>query len=346
MSDEAALAGVLDTIRAGMPPLGGVVHAAVAMDDALLPDLTRERFARALRPKLGGADLLDRLTRDDPVELFVLYSSVTTPMGNPGQANYVAANTAMEAVALRRAAGGLPALAVQWGPVGDAGYLARQAGVGAMLAKRLGSANLTAAEALAALPMLLHSGLPVVGYADMRWGALGASLPWLRAPMFEDVQDGAGAPAAEVDLRELLASCPPDEARAKVVSLLTEEVARITKLAASRIEAGRPLVELGMDSLMAVELRLAVEQRFGLSLPVLALSEGATLQALAGRVIKMLGGGMAPVPAGSVDDMAERLARFEDQPVLEDALTAPSPGGRGGRQPRSFHEPVRTFRRR
>ncbi len=333
VADEAALSAVLDTVRAGMPPLGGVVHAAVAMDDALLPDLTRERYARALRPKLGGADLLDRLTRQDPVELFVLYSSVTTPMGNPGQANYVAANTAMEAVAHRRAAAGLPALAVQWGPVGDAGYLARQAGVGAMLAKRLGSANLRAAEALAALPLLLHSGLPVVGYADIRWGALGASLPGLRAPMFEEVQDGAGAPAAEVDLRELLASFPPEEARAKVVALLTEEVARITKLAASRIEPARPLVELGMDSLMAVELRLAVEQRFGLSLPVLALSEGATLHALSGRVIKMLGGGAEPAAADEAAALAERIARFEDQsvdlPVLEDAegASAPSPSG-------------------
>ena len=315
VADEAALAGVLDTIRAGMPPLGGVVHAAVAMDDALLPDLTPERFARALRPKLGGAEALDRLTRRDPVELFVLYSSVTTPLGNPGQANYVAANTAMEAVALRRAAEGLPALAVQWGPIGDAGYLARQAGVGAMLAKRLGSAHLTAAEALAALPLLLASGLPVVGYADMRWGALGAGLPWLRSPMFEEVQGAAGEPAAEVDLRELLASSTPEAARGKVVALLTEEVARITKLAPGRIEAGRPLVELGMDSLMAVELRLAVEQRFGVSLPVLALSEGATLHALAGRVIKMLGGGAEPAPRDEVADMAERIARFEDAPA-------------------------------
>ena len=327
VADEAALGEVLDTIRAGMPPLGGVVHAAVAMDDALLPDLTPERFAGALRPKLGGADALDRLTRQDPVELFVLYSSVTTALGNPGQANYVAANMAMETVALRRAALGLPALAVQWGPVGDAGYLARQVGVGAALAKRLGGAHLTAAEALAALPRLLASGQPVVGFADIRWGSLGASLPLLRTPMFEEVQGGAGEPAAEVDLRELLATCTPEAARTKVVELLTEEVARITKLAASRIEAGRPLVELGMDSLMAVELRLAVEQRFGLSLPVLALSEGATLHALAGRVIKMLGSSPAPVDA--VAEMAERLARFEDTP-LEDALAAsPSSSGRG-----------------
>ena len=132
-------------------------------------------------------------------------------------------------------------------------------------------------------------------------------------------------------MRELLASCPPDEARAKVVALLTEEVARITKLAASRIEAGRPLVELGMDSLMAVELRLAVEQRFGVSLPVLALSEGATLQALAGRVIKMLGGGAEPAPVDEASALAERMARFEDAPVLEEALAAPapSPSGRG-----------------
>ena len=257
--------------------------------------------------------------------MFVLYSSVTTPMGNPGQANYVAANAAMEAVAQRRAAARLPALAVQWGPVGDTGYLARQAGVGALLAKRLGSAHLTAAEALAALPMLLQA-------ADCRWwatrtcagAALGGSpCPGCGRRCSRRCRAAPASPAAEVDLRELLANVRagggPGEGRGP---LLTEEVARITKLAASRIEPGRPLVELGMDSLMAVELRLAVEQRFGLSLPVLALSEGATLQALAGRVIKMLGGGAEPAVVDGVTAMAERLARFEDAPVLEGAEAA------------------------
>ena len=78
---------------------------------------------------MAGAEALDRLTRGDPIDLFVLFSSVTTLLGNPGQASYVAANAALEAIAERRHAAGLPALAVGWGPIGDAGYPDAQARV-------------------------------------------------------------------------------------------------------------------------------------------------------------------------------------------------------------------------
>ena len=314
VADEAALGAALAQVRAGMPPIAGVVHAAVAMDDALLPQLDAGRFAGSLRPKLGGAAALDRLTRADPIELFVLFSSVTTNLGNPGQANYVAANAAMEAVAERRHNEGLPALAVQWGPIGDAGYLVREKEVGAMLARQLGNAHLTAAEALSALPELLAAGVPVVGLADIRWGTLRSSLPLLATPIFQDL-DGGAEQAAEVDLRELLARSTPQEARERLTALLTEEVARIMKLSPDRIEPHRPLAELGMDSLMAVELRLGVEQRFGLTIPVLVLSEGATLAAMAGRIVKSLGGEETEEAAV----LADHIARFEGvQDTLDD----------------------------
>ena len=312
VADEAALAATLEQVRAGMPPIGGVVHAAMVLDDALLTRLDEARFARVLAPKWGGAEALDRLTRGDPVELFLLFSSVTAAFGNPGQGNYVAANAALEAVAERRHREGLPALAVGWGPIGDAGYLTRATAVGDALAKRLGTAHLRAADALAALPTLLASGVAAVGYADLRWTALRGSLPLIASPMFAEMTAGAAEEASEVDLRALIEGRTAEEARGLVAGLLVQEVAAILKLAPDRVDPARPLAELGMDSLMAVELRLAMEQRFGVTLPVLALSEGTTLASMARRVVGTLQAEMPEaLPDAAVGDVAAMLARYE-----------------------------------
>lgn len=317
VADEAALAMVLARIRAEQAPIAGVVHAAVAMDDALLTQLDADRFARALAPKLRGAELLDRLTRDDPLHLFLLFSSVTTPLGNPGQGNYVAANAAMEAVAERRHAEGRTALAVQWGPIGDTGYLAREAQVSEMLARQLGGSHLSAADALDALPALLASGLPVVGMATVRWSALRKRLPLLDSPLFAEMEREGSDDAADVDLKTLLAECPPDEARQRVTVMLIDEVARIMKLGADKVEASRPLAELGMDSLMAVELRLAVEERFGITVPLLALAEGATLSAMAGRIVRGVLGEEGGEPHGREAQAAAHLAQHEGPAMLD-----------------------------
>ncbi len=317
VADETALSETLAQIRTEFGPIRGVIHAAVAMDDALLGQLDADRFARALAPKLGGAEALDRLTRADPVELFLLFSSITTLMGNPGQANYVAANAAIEAVAVCRHAAGLPGLAIQWGPIGDVGYLARETGVSELLSRQLGAAHLTAARALDAIPTLLASGLPVAGFATVRWAGLRKSLPLIGTPLFADMGLSAVSDTAEVDLRALLANCSPEEARTQATAMLIEEVGRIMKLAPERIEPQRPLTELGMDSLMAVELRLAVEQRFGVTVPVLALSEGATLTKMASRILASLGG--AETPRDETAQLMERLALHEGGAIAADA---------------------------
>ena len=322
VAEDAALEPLLDTLRGTRPPLGGVVHAAVDMDDGLLPAIGQARFARSLRPKLDGADALDRLTRRDPVELFVVFSSVTAVLGNPGQANYVAANAAAEAVAERRHREGLPGLAVQWGPIGDAGYLARESGIADLLAKRLGERLLTARDALACLPALLASGLPVIGLARIRWGQLAAGLPLLQSPMFEAIRGGPDDTVEATDLATMLASCTPEEAQARLTELLAGEVARIMRMPSASVPLHRPLAELGMDSLMAVELRMAVEQRFGLTLPVLALSDGVTLMALAARMARA-----SPAAAAERPDepqaLAARLSRFDAAPP-EPALAEPT----------------------
>src|SRR5204863_9463573 len=106
--------------------------------DGFAAELDDSDIAAILRPKLGGALVLDRLTQDDPIDLFLLFSSATTLLGAPGQGIYVAANLALEALARRRRAQGRPGLAIGWGPIQDAGYLSERPETRDALAPRPG----------------------------------------------------------------------------------------------------------------------------------------------------------------------------------------------------------------
>ena len=287
VADAKALMATLANIRRDMPAIGGVVHAAMVVDDGLIGNLTHDRIERVLAPKLDGALNLDRLTRDDPVDLFLMYSSATTVMGAPGQGSYVAANMALEAIARARMAQGLPALAVAWGPIGDVGYLARQDAARDALIRRLATAPMAALDALDALPLLVASGQPVVAFAPVRWDAAHQYLPILKNPTFEDVVTGA-TDIGGIDLRDRIHSLPPDEAKAFIIGLLVEEAARVMSFAPDRIDPQRPLSEFGMDSLMAVELRLALETRLRIDVPLVSLSDNTSLSTIATRMVRNL----------------------------------------------------------
>lgn len=285
VANDAALTATLATIRRDMPPLRGVVHAAMTVDDALLKDLDGERLARVLTPKLGGALNLDRRTRNDPIEMFILYSSATSVFGAPGQGSYVAANNALEGIARRRRADGLPALVIGWGPIADAGYLARNDETREALARRLAANPMPAAEALDALPALLSSGEMSVAYASVRWDAAQRILPTLTSPTFAEVA-GARADGDGGDLREKLAAMSPDERKELILAVLIEEVTRILSTSAGALDPHRSVAELGMDSLMAVELRLALEGRLGVNLPMLSLSQQTSLAMIAANLAR------------------------------------------------------------
>ncbi len=289
VADAAQLGRVLAEIRGTMEPIGGIVHAAMVVEDGLVATLDAEKIARVLRPKLDGAENFDRLTREDPVELFLLYSSATTLLGAPGQGSYVAANLALEALAKRRLAEGLPALAVAWGPIADAGYLADHPAAREALARRLGAVPLPAADALASLPALIASGLPSVVLAEVNWGAGKGHLPILSEPLFDGVAARAEARNGGADMAELLAGKAPDEVKEIVQGLLLDEIAGILRVARTKLDPARPLSEIGMDSLMAVELRIAVERRLGGEIPALMLNDSVTVAVMAARIARSLG---------------------------------------------------------
>ncbi|MCL5777706.1 SDR family NAD(P)-dependent oxidoreductase [Limibaculum sp. FT325] len=317
-SDREAMKTLIARIEAEGSPLEGVIHAAMVLDDAPLAELGPERVARVMRPKAEGAALLDRLTRPLSPRHFVLYSSISTAFGNPGQAAYVAANAALEAIAANRRAEGLPGLAIGWGPISDRGYLARAEAQRAFIERRLDGALLTAAEALDGLGALLDDPAagPVVRYAPIRWSSLAGDLALLDTPLFERVERARrGGGAARQDLAAEIAGLDDGAARARIVEALTAECARILRQPEGSIDPHRPLASLGFDSLMAVDLKMSAEEELGISLPLTTLGDQMSLADLAGRVLDQLRAGG---PADAADATVERLrAQHGDAEVGE-----------------------------
>jgi NADPH:quinone reductase-like Zn-dependent oxidoreductase/acyl carrier protein len=315
-TDPAAVRDLVAAVTAERP-LGGVFHMAMVLDDALIASLDAGRFAAVLDPKVKGVRALEAAVAGLPLDLFVVYSSLTVEIGNPGQANYVAANAYLEAAMRRRRARGEPGLAVAWGAIADAGVLARDMKTSELLAKKLGRHAITAAEALATLKALLAGGamregpaVRIVGKVD--WAAARKDLVLAASPAFEDIAEEAAAGGDEADATELaerLKGLGEAEAVAEVVRLLAGEISRILKLPAAEVDALKPLTALGMDSLMGVELRMAAEQRLGVDIPLMSLAAGATLTDIARKVVARLRGAETAVEEEAQTLVTQHLGR-------------------------------------
>jgi phthiocerol/phenolphthiocerol synthesis type-I polyketide synthase C len=157
VTDKAALSGTLATIKDTMPTLKGVVHAAALIEDSLALNLEDDQLERVLRTKIMGAQWLDELTEN--LDLFVLYSSATTLLGNPGQTCYVAANHWLEALAANRQARGEAATCPRWGAIDDVGFLARNEKIKDALQSRIGGQALPSKKALDALEKMIVHGI-------------------------------------------------------------------------------------------------------------------------------------------------------------------------------------------
>jgi NAD(P)-dependent dehydrogenase (short-subunit alcohol dehydrogenase family) len=253
IADESALEASLAIVDASMPPLCGIVHAAMVIEDSLIRDMDRGQLHRVMAPKITGAWRLHEATRDRSLDFFVLYSSATTLFGNPGQGAYVAANMALEALAAERASLGLPITCVGWGPIGDAGYLARNERIREALVGRIGGQALTAEAALRALDEALASGVPNIGFLELDWHVLGRFLPAARAPKFSELarhdDKGTGTQEPTHDLRRWLLELPPNELLPALIGVVRTELAPILRISPERIEPGASLFDLGMDSL-------------------------------------------------------------------------------------------------
>ncbi|MDQ1034666.1 acyl transferase domain-containing protein [Streptomyces sp. V3I8] len=277
VADREALAGLLRTLDADGSPVGAVVHAAGVIESVPLDTLTPDGLAGVLRAKADAAQHLHDLTRDRELAAFVLFSSVSALWGSAGHAGYAAANAFLDGLAAYRRAQGLTASSVVWGPWEGAGMTARD-GLGEAVARQ-GIRLLEPGEAVESLRHCLADGpAPVV--ADVDWetffpgfsaatpSRLLAELPEVRALLRGARPRSEDAATTATTVREL-AGAEPARRREAVSALVRAQVAAVLGHAdESRIGDRAPFKELGVDSVIAVELRNRLRDRTGLGLPV------------------------------------------------------------------------------
>jgi aryl carrier-like protein len=313
VSAEHEVAAVLAQVDAALPPLRGVFHAAGILDDGTILRLDRERFAAVMAPKLRGAWNLHTLTSasNRPLDHFVLFSSFTSVLGSPGQASYAAANAFLDALAADRHARGLPALSVNWAPWAEIGLAAARSDRGARLAGR-GVESLRPDRALAALGRLLGQDAPQVGVMELdpvawrRHSASAESSAFLdallptsatRAP-HEAPPPTTNGRAHPSITRQILLDHGSADRLTVAEAYLRERAAAVLQLPTSELDVATPLIQLGLDSLMGVELRNRIEADLGIAVPLVSLFRDASVARLTTNVLEQLAPAVASVGAG------------------------------------------------
>ncbi|MGA6208848.1 SDR family NAD(P)-dependent oxidoreductase [Nocardia testacea] len=324
VGDRSAVASVLDEIAATGPALTAVVHAAGVLADATLDTLTPEQIDTVLAPKVDAALHLHELTAHLDLSAFVLFSSIAAVLGSPGQGNYAAANSVLDALAQRRARAGLAAVSVAWGPWEQSGGMTATLGRGATeRMARMGLRSLGHADGLAYFDLAVAAGTPCLGAVDFDTAALSLQvragmLPALvrsLVPRSRRADNGGG------ELPRRLAAAPADKQDALVLDFVRDQVAAVLGYATGAlIEVDKPFSELGFDSLGAVEFRNRLGKATGLRLPSTLAFDYPTAAAIAGFVRAELAG------ATPADRTARRRTRA-DEPIAIVGMACRYPGG-------------------
>jgi NAD(P)-dependent dehydrogenase (short-subunit alcohol dehydrogenase family)/acyl carrier protein len=291
---EEDVARVLAGIEERGRVLRGIVHAAMVLEDSLLLNLDRERMRRVLAPKLNGAWNLHRLTQDCPLDFFVMFSSLSSVFGHAGQGSYAAANLFLDALAWYRRARGLPALTVNWGYLAEVGYLAERPQLGERL-ERQGVQSFTVRQALTLLALALQRQaiqISVMKVDWSRWRGLGVT--GRVSPRFAHLlrrHEAAGqTSAAGLPTIDAVRAAAPEARHGLLDTLLRDKLARVLGAAPDRIDPDKPLLNLGLDSLMAIELRNWIEQELHVNLPIMQLMRSSSLAGLTDHLLELLVG--------------------------------------------------------
>ena len=288
VSDERALTACLNRISSSMLPLRGVVHAAGVLDDGILEQQTWSRFAGVMAPKVFGAWNLHRLTLSSELDFFVLFSAAATLIGSPGQGNYTAANAFMDGLAHHRKAKGLPALSIDWGAWAEAGMAASLAKKDGERWVERGLRPIQLDEGMAKLGEMLLSSRAQIVAAPIDWskmfsrratGRTSSLFAEVIKPFGNAISGAERTGQAKDDFARRL-SAEPAARRFAILKAHIESTAShaLGVIGGKSLDPRRPLQELGLDSLMSVELRNTLAASLGRSLSATLLFDYPTVR--------------------------------------------------------------------
>lgn len=288
VGNEAEVVTLLEKIRAELPPLAGVAHLAGVLDDALLGQQSVERFRTTLTPKAFGAAHLDRLTKDDDLDFFIVSSSVSSLFGSPGQSNYATANALLDGLVAQRRAQGLPATGLNFGPWAQGGMASSEAATANISAQ--GLIPLEPSAALAALAEVVANGTGQAAVIKANWQRAAKVLGSQRPPILDLVLPSAvGEVVGDSEVLKQLLEIPVPQRAGFVTEFLQKEVQNFLRLAQPPAASSR-FLDLGTDSLMAIELRNRLHSQFGgkFTLNATAVFDYPTIGGLAEYLVSQL----------------------------------------------------------
>lgn len=315
VADTAGLSATLSRLRARLPPIRGIVHAAGVLADSLLVHQSRRELREVLAPKVLGAWNLHLLTSADPLDFLVFFSSATALLGSPGQSNHAAANAFLGALANYRRHRGLPALCIDWGAFAEVGAAARTTERRSSLSRR-GMDLLPPEHGVALFHRLLASDLTQVGLLwldEARW--LQVHTQVAASAFFAGLARPSDEPAPQQHARhwrELLARAPSDELPTIYAHLLREQLAAMLQLDSEHIDMRASLLSLGLDSLMALGLRNRIEVMSGHRLQASLMWRFPTIEQLVHHLAELEGAArLARTLTTESDDASETSMEIE-----------------------------------
>lgn len=301
-------------IDGSMPPLRGIMHAAGVLDDAPLMEQSEVRMNRVMHPKALGAWHLHQASRHRELDFFVLFSSISALVGNPGQANYVAANSFLDALARHRRVQGLSGTSINWGAINRVGMAARDQNLLQHLARQ-GIRAMEPELAAGVIAPVLQISLAQIGVMDVDWTQWAAVNPTaMTDPRFERLlaaQAQGDDADDEYDLVQALRELEPQERGEMVNFLLADLLAETLRLPVDKIVFEQSLTSMGLDSLMTAELQMKIKDGFGVDYSTMELLQGGDIEQIGKTLLTRLG----------LDGDRAKAPREADQPHQVDLMT-------------------------
>jgi len=318
VTDQHALRRFLDQRQSeDLPPVRGVIHAAGCVQDQVMTRMDEEQLLSVLRPKILGSWALHECLKDEPLDFFAMFSSVSSVVVTAGQANYAAGNAFLDALAYYRRGLGLNALSVNWGPW-DTGMIA-ELGLQSLYASR-GIDLLPERTGVRLFEQILGSAVTQQVVVSASWPTLIASypiVPRLIEHLGQQAAEEAGIDEAKtLSVLERISAAPAEDASSVAADACAEIIGGVLRIRAADLSRDEPLIQLGLDSMIAVELRIRLEQAFGVAPRVVFLLQGANVTGVADFICSGL---VPPAAAEMPEDLAQLMSEL-DQATAEALL--------------------------
>lgn len=312
ISDAVSVLKMFAQIKQAAPPLRGIIHSAAVLDDDHIIDLDAKRLSKVMQPKAMGAWLLHQHTQEMNLDFFVLYSSMSSLIGNPRQANYVAANNFLDNLAHYRQQQGLAATSVNWGAIGSVGMAARNKDTENFLEK-MGIYSLSPSNALDLLTRVLQEQPVQIALMDIDWSKWamvqpdGHIAPRVRHLIENDNGDGS---ADNTKVSEILSLATEEAQLSKILTDLTEIISHILGLPLDKVYTNMSLTSMGVDSLLSMEFQAKIKSELGSGVSLLELLKSDNLVEIAQCVLNSMKDGDKALTTSQAGEQSQEIERI------------------------------------